>query len=108
MPKYQPLLAAFPGQAMLIRRAVLSDSDLAAICDDYLACLSAIDHWSATSDPDGRVQEYRRTLIEIKAEIAEFLAKQEARNGGARPSTASTADGNGTQPDPHPQPEKHR
>ena len=108
MPKYQPLLAAFPGQAMLIRRAVLSDSDLAAICDDYLACLSAIDHWTATSDPDGRVQEYRRTLFEIKAEVAEFLAKHEPRKGGAPASNASTAIHTETQPDPYPQPEKHK
>jgi hypothetical protein len=79
MPKYQPLLAEFPDRAMLIRRAVLSDSDFAAICDDYLACLLAIDHWKTKPDPDQRSEEYRRTLSEIKSEIAEFLTKSEAR-----------------------------
>ena len=107
MPKYQPLLAAFPGQAMLIRRAVLSDSDFAAICDDYLACLSAIDHWTATSDPDGRVQEYRRTLFEIKAELAEFLADFEARKTGPQPKASPSENIAGSPLDPHPQTEKH-
>ena len=108
MPKYQPLLAAFPGQAMLIRRVVLSDGNFAAICDDYLACLSAITHWSNAPDLAGRADEYRRTLEEIKTEVAEFLADYEERKGGTPPGTIPTANDPGIHPDPHPQTEKHR
>lgn len=75
MSKYQVLIKEFPEQALEIQYTILRNNDFAAICDDYLACLSAIEHWKIAPDPKGRQEEYQRLLTEIKAEIIGVLLK---------------------------------
>lgn len=75
MPRFQALFAAFPDQAMVIRRTILRDSDFASVCEDYLSCLAAIEHWQHLADPNARVEEYRRALTELTDEIVSHLAR---------------------------------
>lgn len=76
MSRFQALIAEFPDQAMAIRRAILSDGDFASVCEDYLSCLAAIEHWQNNSTSQERVAEYGQALIEIKEEITAYFAKR--------------------------------
>lgn len=107
MPRYQALIAEFPDQAMAILRAILSDTDFAAVCDDYLSCLAAIDHWQNRSNPDGRVEDYQRTLTEIKIEIADYLAHPPCISSKTGVDFMPTTKGILTRPEPPANMEKH-
>ena len=69
--KKQHILAHFPKQCQQLTRLMADDPEFAAMCEDYDACVDALNYWGQSSAPEAqtRVEEYRTLVSEIEAEI---------------------------------------
>ena len=65
----------FPDEGPAIDRLIAEDADFLAMCEDHDACVHALRHWSRATVPeaDTRIDEYRRLIQELEAEIVEVL-----------------------------------
>ena len=52
------------------------DPEFIALCEDYDACVNALEHWAESEEPEAktRVKEYRVLVQELQEEIAQALS----------------------------------
>jgi hypothetical protein len=78
MSKLAPLVQRFPAQELVLRRLHSRDPDFREICEHHTAALAALHHFGAPETTSAeRVEEYRRIVAELEAEIATILAENE-------------------------------
>jgi hypothetical protein len=51
------------------------DPTFRAICEDYDACINALQYWSTSEEPEAsiRINEYRILIKELEEEITQVL-----------------------------------
>jgi hypothetical protein len=71
------IIERYPSQEMIIRRMFKEDESFQAFCDDYEACVNALDYWRESLDPvaSSRIEEYVIILNELEQELHDFLKK---------------------------------
>lgn len=87
--KLAGVIAAFPGQALAIRRLYLCDPDFRAACDDYADAAEALQRWRGV---DARAVDYREIVLELEQEITAIL---ERHAGNAKACGEGDSAGNG-------------
>jgi hypothetical protein len=79
------LIQRFAMHGLTFRRLYKHDAEFRAACDDHQAAVAAMHHFAATSvTASNRVEEYRRLVKELEAEIEARLSASEAHLMGAR------------------------
>jgi outer membrane protein assembly factor BamD (BamD/ComL family) len=70
VPRIDGLVRQLPRHEFAIRRLYASDPEFRAVCCDYCEVRRALEYWQVTdrSMPE-RVEEYRRMLDELEAEV---------------------------------------
>ena len=71
----------FPDKKHSIDLLVAEDPEFLALCEDYDACVDALQYWSESKEPEAetRVNEYRVFVRELQEEIAQALVALEPR-----------------------------
>ena len=66
----------FPDKKTSIERRIAGDPEFLALCEDYDACVNALQYWAKSKEPEAeiRVHEYRNLVQELEAELVETLA----------------------------------
>jgi hypothetical protein len=74
MPSLAPLVQAFAGEELAIRRLYRRDATFRAICDDYCDAHVALTRWRSAG-PGGRAtaEDFHVIVTELAAEIAGHL-----------------------------------
>ena len=69
----------FPDQKHAIDLLAAQDSEFLAMCEDYDACVSALQYWAKSIAPEAeaRVIEYRTLIRDLQEEITQALAALE-------------------------------
>jgi hypothetical protein len=51
------------------------DPTFRAICEDYDACINALQYWTTSEEPEAsiRINEYRTLIRELEEEITQLL-----------------------------------
>ena len=54
---------------------VTKDPEFLALCEDYEACVNALQYWSESNEPEAeaRVDEYHNLILELEDEIGGVL-----------------------------------
>jgi hypothetical protein len=82
MEECRSLIARFPHLELEIRRRCASDPGFMSICADYEEAAAALRYWQGISpDYGSRVEEYKRFLEELEAEILTQLETTQAPEG---------------------------
>ena len=65
----------FPDKSHIIDLLILEDAEFLALCEDYDACVYALQYWakSKASEAETRVNEYRTLIEELEEEITQFF-----------------------------------
>jgi uncharacterized protein YdcH (DUF465 family) len=71
----------FPDRKHTIDLLMAENPDFLEICEDYDACVNALQHWTKSKEPEAktRVDEYRTLIQELREEIAEALKTMKPR-----------------------------
>ena len=74
--KHRRILKQFPEKSHTISRLIEEDSEFLAMCEDYGACVEALQHWEQSTEPEAktRVNEYRTLVRDLEEEIVQALA----------------------------------
>ena len=58
------------------------DSEFLSLCDDYDACINAIQHWTESKEPEAEIMidEFRDIARELEEEVIEALITQKTRS----------------------------
>lgn len=67
--------SAFTGQDQLIEHAFEESDSFRSLCEDYHACVVALERWKQRKTPDAsqRQQEYASLLVDLDREIQAWL-----------------------------------
>ena len=51
------------------------DSEFLSLCDDYDACINALQYWTKSKEPEAesRIDEFRNIVRELEEEVIEAL-----------------------------------
>ena len=71
----------FPDQKDRIDHLVAQDPEFLSVCEDYAACVDALNYWSnsKTAEAEIRVKEYRHICRELEDEVTEVIKERGAR-----------------------------
>jgi len=66
----------FPDQKHAIDLLAAQNSEFLAMCEDYDACVDALQYWAKSEEPEAktRVKEYCALVQELQEEIAQDLS----------------------------------
>ena len=66
-----------PDQKRTIDLLGLQNSEFLAMCEDYDACVDALQYWTRSKEPEAetRVNEYRTLVRELEEEITQALSR---------------------------------
>jgi len=66
-----------PDQKVSIDRLAGQDSEFLALCDDFDACVDALQYWTDSEEPgaNSKVDEYRELIGALYKEITQILEK---------------------------------
>jgi len=69
----------FSDQKHAIDLLAAQNSEFHAMCEDHDACVSALEYWAKSKDPEAenRVIEYRTLIRDLQEEIIQALASLE-------------------------------
>lgn len=74
MEYMRSVVARFPRRELEIQRRCAHDTGFRSICADYEEAAAALHHWQKVArEGDQKVEEYRRFLGELEAEILAHL-----------------------------------
>ena len=65
----------FPNKKHGIDLLMTEDPEFLALCEDYDACVNALQHWAQSKAPEAehRVIEYHTLIKELEEEISQYL-----------------------------------
>ncbi|KPJ76301.1 MAG: hypothetical protein AMJ54_12240 [Deltaproteobacteria bacterium SG8_13] len=71
----------FPKYTYNINLLMAEDPEFPALCEDYQACVDALQYWARSADPiaETRVAEYRTLIQELEDEIHQAFAAMKLR-----------------------------
>lgn len=71
---------SFAGRDQLVARALRENRSFRKLCEHYLQCLAALNHWRELQAPEAAVrqQEYAELREELAREIEAWLEAMEA------------------------------
>lgn len=71
----------FPGDEPAINRLVAQDPEFCTICEDYDACITALQYWIDSNAPEAsiRMDEYRNLIEGLETEAAQAIAALKQR-----------------------------
>ena len=71
----------FPDKTHAIDLLMAQDPEFRAMCEDYDACVDALQYWAKSKAPEAemRVNEYRTLTRELQEEVVEALIAQKPR-----------------------------
>jgi hypothetical protein len=74
------VLDQFPDHKRAIMRFFKEHEDFQDLCEDYRQCVDALRYWNRSDDKDApaRRMEYRTLLLELAAEILQYLNESKA------------------------------
>ena len=77
--KPRHILEKFREDSHIIARLIEEDGEFLAMCEDYDACVNALQFWTKSREPEAetRVNEYRTLIKELEEEITQTLAALE-------------------------------
>ena len=66
----------FQNEKNSIDLLMAEDPEFFALCEDYDACVNALQYWAISEEPEAktRVKEYRALVQELQEEIAQALS----------------------------------
>ena len=72
----------FSDQKYSIDQLMAKDSEFLSLCDDYDACINAIQYWtkSKESEAENMIDEFRNIVRELEEEVIEALITQKSRS----------------------------
>jgi len=75
------IIERFPDQKYAIDQLMAKDPEFLSLCDDYDACLNAIQYWSQSNEPeaDTMIDEFRNIAQELEEEVVEALITMKIR-----------------------------
>ena len=58
------------------------DSEFLSLCDDYDACINALQYWTKSKEPEAEnmIDEFRNIVRELEEEVIEALITQKSRS----------------------------
>ena len=67
----------FPDKKHSIDLRIAEDPEFLALCEDYDACVNALQYWDKSKEPEAntRVDEYRSLVQELGEEINQALTR---------------------------------
>ena len=65
----------FPDKKTSIDRRMAEDAEFLALCEEYDACVNALQYWAKSKEPEAeiRVHECRNLVQELEEEVVEAL-----------------------------------
>ena len=77
--KPRHILEKFREDSHTIARLIEKDDEFLAMCEDYDACVNALQYWAKSKEAEAqtRVNEYRTLIKELEEEISQALAALE-------------------------------
>ena len=65
----------FPDQKYSIDKLMARDPEFLSLCDDYDACINAIEYWGKFNEPEAEIMidEFRTIARELEEEVVEAL-----------------------------------
>ncbi len=72
----------FSDQKYSIDQLMTKDSEFLSLCDDYDACINALQYWTESKEPEAesRIDEFRNIVRELEEEVIEALITQKTRS----------------------------
>ena len=72
----------FSDQKYSIDQLMTKDSEFLSLCDDYDACINALQYWTKSKEPEAesRIDEFRNIVRELEEEVIEALITQKTRS----------------------------
>ena len=72
----------FSDQKFSIDQLMALDSEFLSLCDDYDACINAIQYWTKSKEPEAEIMidEFRNIAWELEEEVIEALITQKTRS----------------------------
>lgn len=74
------VLNRFAGEKAHLVLLMTQDSEFYSLCQDYEACVKALQYWSASNAPEAgtRLDEYRTLVSELEDEISNALKSSQS------------------------------
>ena len=71
----------FPDQKYSIDQLMEKNPEFLSLCDDYDACINAIQHWTQSKEPEAEtmIDEFRNIVRELEEEVVEALITMKIR-----------------------------
>ena len=71
----------FSDQKYSVDQLMTKDSEFLSLCDDYDACINALQYWTTSKEPEAesRIDEFRYIVRELEEEVIEALITQKTR-----------------------------
>ena len=65
----------FPDQKISIDRLMAKDPEFISLCDDYDACINALQYWDQSKEPEAQamIDEFSNIARELEEEVIEAL-----------------------------------
>jgi len=72
----------FSDQKFSIDQLMAIDSEFLSLCDDYDACINALQYWTKSKEPEAEnmIDEFRNIVRELEEEVIEALITQKSRS----------------------------
>ena len=72
----------FPDQKFSIDQLMALDSEFLSLCDDYDACINALQYWIQSKEPEAEsmIDEFSNIAWELEEEVIELLITQKSRS----------------------------
>jgi len=72
----------FSDQKYSIDQLMTKDSEFLSLCDDYDACINALQYWTKSKEPEAEsmIDEFRNIVRELEEEVIEALITQKTRS----------------------------
>ena len=72
----------FSDQKYSIDQLMTKDSEFLSLCDDYDACINALQYWTKSKEPEAEnmIDEFRNIVRELEEEVIEALITQKSRS----------------------------
>ena len=72
----------FSDQKYSVDQLMTKDSEFLSLCDDYDACINALQYWTKSKEPEAEnmIDEFRNIVRELEEEVIEALITQKSRS----------------------------
>ena len=75
------IIERFPDQKYSIDQLMAKDPEFLSLCEDYDACINAVQYWSQSKEPEAAIMidEFRNIAQELEEEVVEVLITMKIR-----------------------------